>query len=105
MLIDLAGVEEIPENGSKSYQVGKSRVLIVRTRSGWFALDDRCPHQERTLEGCLVKEKSVECPWHSVEIELGTGKILYAMGFLDLPPVVCFPIREEQGRLLVEVAQ
>jgi len=103
MFIDIASVAAIPIGESKAFLVAGRRVLVVHSPKGWFALDDHCPHQERTLEGALVKQASLECPWHSVEIELTTGAVLNSMGFVNLPPVRTFSIEERNGRILVDL--
>jgi nitrite reductase/ring-hydroxylating ferredoxin subunit len=102
MWIDVAAAQDVPQPGSKSVRSGNTRILLVRTSGGLFALDDRCPHQEQTLEHGDLGENFIECPWHSVKIELSTGKILFDMGFLRLPDVRTFPVREENGRILVQ---
>ncbi len=105
MLFEALKSAEIPSQGSRSVSLGGKRILLIRSSSGLFALEDKCPHQERTLEGGAVKGHSIECPWHSVKIEIATGKVLYDMGFLGLPDVKVFPVHEKDGKIFVDLPQ
>jgi nitrite reductase/ring-hydroxylating ferredoxin subunit len=94
---------ELPANGMRPVLKDGVKLLLVRTAKGLFALENKCPHQEQTLEGGELHPDAIECPWHSVTIQLSDGKILNDMGWYDLPPVRVFPVREEGGQILVDL--
>ena len=95
--------ESVSPNGTLACRHQGWRVLVVRTTAGLFALEDKCPHQEQTMGGGLVHDGVIECPWHSVAVELATGRITNTMGFLGMPPVRVFPVKEENGSVLVDL--
>lgn len=105
MWTDVAPHHQVSLNGSLATRHHGWRILLVRTSAGLFALEDRCPHQEQTMGGGLIHERSIECPWHSVAVDLATGEILNTMGFLGMPPMRVFPVREEAGRILIDLPE
>ena len=102
MWTDLGHSTQLSLNAAICLQAKGRRVLLVRTTSALYAMEDKCPHQEQTFAGGVVHDNSIECPWHSVTIELSSGKILNTMGFLGMPNVRVFPVKEESGKILVE---
>jgi nitrite reductase/ring-hydroxylating ferredoxin subunit len=64
----------IPPGSMRRYTVGDLDVLIAHGSDGFVAIDDRCPHMAAPLsigklEGCLL-----DCPLHSGQFDLATGK-------------------------------
>ena len=72
MWIEAALSQDIPSNVTKSVMLKNRRILLVRTAVGLFALDDKCPHQEQSMVGGELSERAIECPWHSVKVELAS---------------------------------
>ncbi|RCK79073.1 MAG: hypothetical protein OZSIB_0415 [Candidatus Ozemobacter sibiricus] len=97
--------DHLPLNGTLALRHHGWRVLLVRTAEGVFALEDKCPHQEQTMGGGLVEGHTISCPWHSVTVDLRTGVILKDMGFLGMPPMRVFQVREENGAILVDLPE
>ena len=53
---------------------GDLDILLAHTAEGIVAIDDRCPHMSAplsigTLDGCVV-----DCPLHSGQFDLSTGR-------------------------------
>ena len=64
----------IPPGSMRRFTVGDLDVLIAHGADGFVAIDDRCPHMAAPLsigrlDGCLV-----DCPLHSGQFDLSTGK-------------------------------
>ena len=61
-------------------------LLLVKTKGEILAFKNRCPHQNKPLDGCKVKEGRVVCPYHqyTFSIEDGRGHGLY----LEKYPIV-----------------
>jgi 3-phenylpropionate/trans-cinnamate dioxygenase ferredoxin component len=49
-------------------------VLVVRTRRGVFAFENRCPHMGRHLGDAPVSGRKVICKGHNHTFDLGSGK-------------------------------
>jgi len=69
-------INEIPDPGVKVIKAGKKQILVAHCEGNWYAMDDRCTHDngplaEGKLEGCQI-----ECPRHGARFDLKTGKAL-----------------------------
>lgn len=94
---------DLAPGGSASVVLAGQRILIVRSNDSWHALIDRCPHQEQTMAGGEVCEHRLECPWHSVAVDLLTGRVVNDMGFIGLEPVRVLLCECRAGQVWVDV--
>jgi 3-phenylpropionate/trans-cinnamate dioxygenase ferredoxin subunit len=67
-----------------------------------YALEDRCSHDGGQLcEGEFDAEAGVAvCPRHGARFDIRTGRALTLPAYL---PVETYPVRIEDGRVLVEI--
>jgi 3-phenylpropionate/trans-cinnamate dioxygenase ferredoxin subunit len=78
----LAGsVEEYPQGAQKVIEVEDEYVLVVHSLSGFWAIEDRCSHDDNELFGGPVDERdgsspSIKCLRHGARFDLGTGAAL-----------------------------
>ena len=93
-------VAELGPGEMRRVTFGDLDVLLANTTSGILAIDDRCPHMSAPLslgqlDGCLV-----DCPLHSGQFDLSTGRPtrMPTTGGLDADgeyhPVWCPPGKE-----------
>ena len=62
-------VDDLAPGQMKTVQIGKTKVLLIRTLSGGFwALGATCPHAGAELENGLLCEERIVCPWHKISI-------------------------------------
>jgi nitrite reductase (NADH) small subunit len=52
------------------------RVAVFNAKSGWYAIDDRCPHLGGPLSDGVLADRSVICPLHERRFDLATGTAL-----------------------------
>jgi nitrite reductase (NADH) small subunit len=52
------------------------RVAVFNAKSGWYAIDDRCPHLGGPLSDGVLADRSVICPLHERRFDLATGEAL-----------------------------
>jgi len=78
-------------------------ILIVKTGQGLFAMEDSCPHQKQPLSTGKAKADKLTCRHHGIEIDMNSGKVTWAMGFLGLDDVKTFPIKQESEAIWIEV--
>ena len=75
-------------------------VAVFRTADDRvFATSDRCPHKGGPLSEGIVHGTSVTCPLHNWVFSLETGQAQGA----DSGAIATYPIRVEQGRLLLDI--
>ena len=55
--------------------VGKKKVCVAHTAEGFFAVNDKCPHNGASLgNGFCTDQGSVVCPVHRYHFDLKTGR-------------------------------
>jgi len=58
----------------RCYAFDSRSVLVCRTESGFFAIENRCPHAEFPLFGGSIVQDIIRCPTHGAKFELKTGR-------------------------------
>lgn len=51
------------------------RIAVGRTKEGYAAFDDRCPHRGGSLADGVLMCGTVQCPWHGSQFEVRTGEV------------------------------
>ncbi|MGI8430087.1 MAG: nitrite reductase small subunit NirD [Solirubrobacteraceae bacterium] len=72
----VCGVQDVPMGEGRAVTIGGRRIALFRTRGGWYALDDACPHLGGPLADGIVAERSVICPLHDRRFDLASGAAL-----------------------------
>jgi nitrite reductase/ring-hydroxylating ferredoxin subunit len=61
--------------------VGKKKICLAHTTEGFFAVNDKCPHNGASLgNGYCTAEGSVVCPVHRYHFDLKTGRAKSGLG-------------------------
>jgi 3-phenylpropionate/trans-cinnamate dioxygenase ferredoxin subunit len=76
------------------------RLIVYRTKSGYFATDRRCTHQGADLMRGYFDGNVIECPVHQGRFNVCTGAALSAPAST---PLNTYPVKTEDGRVFVEV--
>ena len=79
-------------------QVADRRVAVVRTESGFHAVDNACPHQGYGLATGSLDGERLTCQWHNWKFDVRTGRCL--MGEED---VACHRVDVVDGEVMVTV--
>jgi 3-phenylpropionate/trans-cinnamate dioxygenase ferredoxin subunit len=100
--IRLCGRDDVETNTARRFDVGGHRIAVVRIADDYYAVGDRCSHEDYSLsEGAvLVEECEIECWKHGSTFDLRTGQPC------SLPAVKAVPtyrLRMSGGDLYVEV--
>jgi 3-phenylpropionate/trans-cinnamate dioxygenase ferredoxin subunit len=101
-LVDVCPVDELPPGAVKLVHVGSIAVGVYNLNGEFFALEDRCSHDDGPLcEGDLDVEEGVAiCPRHGSNIDIRTGEALTLPAVF---PVDTFPVTVEDGIVRVDV--
>ena len=74
--------------------VNGKRICLAHNEEGFFAVNDRCPHNGASLgNGFCTKEGSVVCPLHRYHFDLRTGRARSGLG--DAVRVYPIEVRED----------
>ncbi len=85
---------------SRGISLDNQDIVIFRTTSGFWALENKCPHQQLPLKGSnYIGNDKIECPFHFLSINLKTG----VTGNSTYKPVKTFPIQIRNDGVFVEV--
>ena len=63
--------------GTKSTVVFKNafgEILLAREGENYYAFQNKCPHQNKPLNGCKIHEGAIICPWHKYAFSCETGQ-------------------------------
>ncbi len=82
----------------KMRHVGDRPVAVVRTKSGFHAVDNACPHQGYGLVTGALDGELITCQWHNWKFDVRTGQCM--MGEED---VACHPVELKDGEVIVSV--
>jgi nitrite reductase/ring-hydroxylating ferredoxin subunit len=67
-------LDDLPLDAPIRLEDGGAGVVVVRTNTGVFALDDVCPHARYRLSDGDVSDGSIECPGHGWRFALADGQ-------------------------------
>ncbi len=81
MKTQVGSVEEFEIGTQKSLEIGTDYVLVLRSISGFWAIEDRCSHDDNELLGGEITEiedsaPSIKCVRHGARFNLENGKSL-----------------------------
>lgn len=92
----------INEEGLASAKAGKVWVALYRVEDEYFATSVLCTHGQASLADGYLEGFTIECPLHQGSFDVRTGQ---PTGAPCTVPVRAFPVKIEDGIILVDVAQ
>jgi len=75
-LVRVCHTADVPLGEGRPVTVGDRRVAVFHSESGWYALDDTCPHRGGPLSDGILADRCVACPLHDRRFDLATGSAL-----------------------------
>jgi 3-phenylpropionate/trans-cinnamate dioxygenase ferredoxin component len=100
--LDVCASAELPDGSARVVHDGLLSIGVYNLGGELYALEDRCSHDDGPLaEGELDVQAGVAvCPRHGARIDIRSGRPLTLPAVL---PVETFPVRLEDGRVVVEL--
>lgn len=71
---DCGAADVVLANGRAVIHFDAIDVLVVRTRRGIFAVEDRCPHMGRRLSDASISRRTLTCREHGLRYDLPSGR-------------------------------
>lgn len=100
--LDIGGSSSIQETAPFSAEVDGTPIVVVRCGAQLYAVEDRCTHDGEPLGGAEVESCEIICPRHGAHFCLRTGEALTPPAY---EPLRTYNVREEGGRVMVEVPE
>ena len=82
-------------------RLGELNIAVFDLGSRLAAVDNECLHVGNPLDDGFVSGGCVTCPWHGWRYDLITGEHVTTFG--RRPGLRTYPVREEDGQVLVEI--
>ena len=98
----LCAVTDVPDGTARRFDLGRLRIAVVRLGDDWYAIGDRCTHQDVSLaEGEIdPDERTIECWKHGSAFSLETGE---PSSLPATKPEPTYTLKIEDGDVFVEV--
>lgn len=100
--LDACATDDIEPEDVIARIIGGKALALYRTEDGrYYATDGLCTHERVSLADGLLMDNIIECPKHNGRFDITTGAAKGAPVCVDLKT---YPVRLENGRVLVQVA-
>ena len=98
----MASLAELPPGSMKLVEREPFGIGVYNCAGALHAIEDRCSHDDGPLcrGGFDTEACTVACPRHGSSFDLASGRALSLPAYL---PVRTFPVRVEDGVVVVEV--
>jgi 3-phenylpropionate/trans-cinnamate dioxygenase ferredoxin subunit len=93
-------LDELPEGERLFFDVGRNPIVIFNVGGDYYAIDDKCTHDDGPLGEGDLDDCEITCPRHGARFDIRTGDVL------TLPAVMgvkSYPLRVEDGVLQIGV--
>jgi 3-phenylpropionate/trans-cinnamate dioxygenase ferredoxin component len=100
--VDVGEAAQVTETHALLAEVDGFAVLVVRCGDALYAVEDRCTHDGEPLDGGEIGGCEIVCPRHGSRFDVRSGEPLTPPAY---EPLRTFPVRIDQGRVLVEAPE
>lgn len=100
---------EVPIGGATEFQEGQLvwrklpdfglEIIVCLLMGSYYAIENRCSHQERRMDGAKREYQEIRCPHHGVCYDLRDGSVRWDQGFRDLIPCKSFKVFERDKQV------
>lgn len=96
--IELARVGEIADQGCKRCDLDDKPIAIYNLAGEYFAIEDRCSHDDGDLADGWVENGCAVCPRHGARFDIRSGRVMAPPAYEDIH---AFPVRVVAGAIQV----
>jgi nitrite reductase/ring-hydroxylating ferredoxin subunit len=98
--VRVAAAGDCPPGRLLGVAAGTERIVLANVEGDFYALIDRCSHQDYPLSDGELDGTRIECIYHGAKFDVCTGR---AMQLPAIRPVKTFPVEVREGHVFVEV--
>lgn len=90
--VTVADVDEIAPGERLVFEVGRDWVILFNVGGTYYAVEDRCSHEDEPLAEGFLSGHVLECPKHGATFDITTGEHLSPPA---VRPIKWYPARVE----------
>lgn len=95
--VELIDAAEIPLGDLRYVEAEGIRLLVHHLDEGFFVTSSQCPHQEFTMDRCVLTGPLITCNEHGWKFDVRTGAVVAVGDEEDRLP--CYPAEVRNGRV------
>jgi nitrite reductase/ring-hydroxylating ferredoxin subunit len=108
----VARVDDVPPGRTHFVCVGNNPLILANYESRIYASFGLCPHQNNPLEGAVLWDNLIDCPFHHFQYDIRTGenyfpKNVYPKDYKrlesQLRPLRTYPVEVRDGEIWVDL--
>lgn len=97
----VAATSELDEDGQMRVELDGEEILLCRHQGEFFAVAYYCSHEMYTLEGGMLSDGCITCPYHGAEFKLSNGAVKAPPAWEDIKT---YPVKIENGTIAIAVS-
>ena len=97
--VRVASEASCPPGSIIAVKVGGERIVVVNVDGDFYALQDRCTHQDYPLSDGELEGTRLECIYHGARFDVCTGR---AVQLPAIRPVKTFEVEVRDGDVYVQ---
>jgi len=74
--VKVGNAKDIKEGEMKTFDVDGEQVVVVKVKGKLHSFNGECPHKGGPLGEGSLNDNVITCPWHQVQFDVTTGKIV-----------------------------
>lgn len=98
--ITVATTDELKPGERMIVEVNDHYVALFNVDNRYYAIEDRCTHDDGPLAEGELMGTVIECPRHGAQFDITTGKVLR---FPAITPVPRYDVRVENGEIQIKI--
>ena len=96
----VAAISELKDVPQMHVDIDGIEILLCRDNDDYYAVSYYCSHEEYTLEGGLVVNGCITCPYHGAEFNLRDGEVLASPAF---EPIQTYPVKLQEDTIAIGI--
>jgi 3-phenylpropionate/trans-cinnamate dioxygenase ferredoxin subunit len=98
--VTLGAADTVVEGGTAAFEAEGKEIAVARVEGTLYAFADVCSHRRCTLSTGELDGLSIACECHGSVFSIATGQPENPPA---TEPIAIFPVREQDGRIQVEL--
>ena len=99
---DIAPLSALAEGEARAFDIDGDEIVLCKFEGEVCALHGICTHEDLPLDGGLIEDGVLTCPWHGAKYDIRTGRVL---ALPAVRPLKVYSSRvDDDGRVHVDMS-